>query len=121
MTFPTCLGIELLFHMFPKFLDETNCRVELLEVFPFVLRFHRFHVSEAAVRPALVPFLLCGCCVPEYTDACFLFPFLLVTLADTVRSMDVLALYVFVSRDLGRFRITCHRPAYSYVSHSPFT
>jgi len=33
--FPMCLGIELLFHVFPKFSDEMDCRVELLEVFPF--------------------------------------------------------------------------------------
>ena len=45
-------------------------------------------------------------------------PYSVVTLADAMRSMDVLALYFLVSRDLGRFRVTCHRLAYSYVSVS---
>ena len=35
-----------------------------------MLRFHRFHVPAAAERPAYSVSLsiLCGCCVPEYTD-----------------------------------------------------
>ena len=39
--------------------------------------------------------------MPEYTDTCLLF--LVVTLADAMRSMDVLTLYVFASRDLRMF------------------
>ena len=48
-------------------------------------------------------------------------PFLLVTLVDAMRSMDVLALYFPVSRDLGRFRVTSLRFAYSYVSRFRLT
>ena len=38
----------------------------------------------------------CGCCVPGYTDTCFSFPFYVVTLTDTMRSLDV---SIPVSRD----------------------
>ncbi|KIM69880.1 hypothetical protein SCLCIDRAFT_102259 [Scleroderma citrinum Foug A] len=41
-----------------------------------LLRFHRFHMPAAAVCPRI-------------TDTCFLFLFLLVTLADAMRSLDV--------------------------------
>ena len=68
-----------------------------------MLQFHRFHVPVAAVRPGTLTLV-------------FLFLFFLVTLTDALRSMDVLALYSLASRDLGRFRVTCHRLAYSYVS-----
>ena len=57
--------------------------------------------TVAAVRPALLTLVS---------------PISVATIADAMRSMDVLALYVFVSRDLGHFRVTCHRLAYSYVS-----
>ena len=70
-----------------------------------MLRFHHFHVPVAAVRPATLTLVS-----P--------FPFLVVTLVDAMRSMDVLALYFLVSRDLGRFRVMCHRLAYSYISIS---
>ena len=56
-----------------------------------MLRFHRFHVPAAAVRLATLTLV-----------SPFSFP--LVTLADAMRSMDVLVLYV--SRDPGRFRVT---------------
>ena len=42
-----------------------------------------------SARHTLFLFLLCGCCAPEYTDTCFLSPFLLVTLVDTMCSLDV--------------------------------
>ena len=45
----------------------------------------------------------CGCCAPGYTDTCFPFPFLLVTLTDAMRSMDVLACHVSTSRDFSSF------------------
>ena len=68
-----------------------------------MLRFHRFHVPVAAVRPGTLTLV-------------FLFLFFLVTLTDALRSMDVLTLYSLASHDLGRFRVTCHRLTYSYVS-----
>ena len=40
-------------------------------------------------------------------------PISVATIADAMCSMDVLALYVSVSCDLGRFRVTCHQLAYS--------
>ena len=43
----------------------------------------------------LFPFLLCGCRAPEYTDTCFSSPFLLVTLMDAMRSLDVSASHDF--------------------------
>ena len=49
-----------------------------------------------------------------------LFLFLLVTLMDAMRSLDVLSYHAWLmtlaSRDLGCSRVTCHQPAYSYVS-----
>ena len=67
-----------------------------------MLQFHRFHVPAAAVRPGTLTLVS-------------LFLFFLVTLTDAVRSTDVLALYVCVSRDPGRFHIMCHWLAYSYI------
>ena len=35
MTFPSCKGIKFFFHVFSKFVNELDCRVKLLKIFPF--------------------------------------------------------------------------------------
>ena len=92
-----------------------------------LLRFHRSHVFAAAERPAQLCFPSpCGCSAPRHIDT---FLFLLVTLTDAMRSLDVLSRcaqpVTLVSCDLGLSHVTCHRTAYSYVSrfryHETFT
>ena len=82
-----------------------------------VLRFHRFHVSVAAVRPTLSRLHSEAAVRPSVLTVFSLYP--LVTLMDAMRSLDDFLLrgpVTLASRDLGRFRVTCHRPAYLYVS-----
>ena len=50
-------------------------------------KYHIQFTSQTVTFPFL--FLPCGCCAPGYTDTCFSFPFLLVTLMDAMRSSDV--------------------------------
>ena len=70
-------------------------------------KYHVQFTSQTVTFPFL--FLPGGCCAPGYTDTCFSFPFLLVTLTDAMRSSDVSS-----SRDCGHCLITCHRFAYSF-------
>ena len=81
-----------------------------------MLRFHRFHMPVAAERPAFL-------CL--YSEAAvrpsILTLFLFLSYAHGRYALAGRFSYyahpvTLASRDLGRFRVTCHQIAYSYVS-----